>query len=85
MEFRHPLVYIRDIKKSSNFSICSPPGDRRHDEVKAVSKQIIERQSDEKTEVTSNVHQQLHVVKYWIEKGFRFRNVHCVPKKGVPH
>ena len=43
------------------------------------SKEVCERQSDEEAEVTSNVHQQLHVVKHWIEKGFiRSRNVHGV-------
>ena len=42
----------------------SPPGDRGHDQVPAVSEQIIERESDEEAEVTSDVHQELDVAKH---------------------
>lgn len=42
----------------------SPPGDGGHDQVPAVSEQIIERESDEEAEVTSDVHQELDVAKH---------------------
>ena len=60
------LILHRDNKKSSIFKFFPPPGDCSHDEVQTASKQIIERQSYEEAEVTSNVHQKLHVAKHWI-------------------
>ena len=51
------------IQRNSNF-VISPPGDGGHDQVPAVSEQIIERESDEEAEVTSDVHQELDVAKH---------------------
>ena len=51
------------VREFSTF-VISPSGDGGHDQVPAVSEQIIERESDEEAEVTSDVHQELYVAKH---------------------